>query len=61
MELLTHEEYRAMAAEMDFATAAFVDGGYRPALSGETFETLNPATGDKLADVAACAAQDVDF
>ncbi len=61
MELLTKEEYTSLAAELDFPTAAFVDGGYRPAISGKTFETVNPATGVKLADVAACGAEDVDF
>lgn len=61
MELLTREEYAALAADMDFATQAFVDGGYRPAASGKTFATLNPATGAELAQVAACGAADVDF
>lgn len=61
MDLLTQEEYAALAADMTFATNAFVDGGYRPAASGKTFETVNPATGDKLADVAACGPKDVDF
>ena len=46
---------------MDFPSSAFIDGAYRPAISGKTFETRNPATGDKLADVSACDAQDVDF
>ena len=61
MGLLTREEYGALAADMAFATQAFVDGGYRPAASGKTFATLNPATGVELAQVAACGAADVDF
>ena len=61
MGLLTREEYVALASDMSFATNAFVDGGYRPAASGKTFETVNPATGEKLADVASCGAEDVDF
>ena len=61
MDLLTKEEYEAIAEDMAFATMAFIDGGYRPAISGKTFETLNPATGEKLADVAACAGEDVDL
>ncbi|MEW9918945.1 aldehyde dehydrogenase [Marimonas sp. MJW-29] len=61
MGLLTSEEYAALAANMTFATNAFIDGGYRPAASGKTFETMNPATGEKLADVAACGMEDVDF
>jgi len=61
MGLLTREEYGALAADMAFATQAFVAGGYRPAASGKTFATLNPATGVELAQVAACGAEDVDF
>ena len=61
MSLLTHQEYNVIAADLDFPSSAFIDGAYRPAISGKTFETRNPATGDKLADVSACDAQDVDF
>jgi gamma-glutamyl-gamma-aminobutyraldehyde dehydrogenase len=61
MDLLTRDEYKALAAEMDFPNAAYIDGAYRPAISGKTFATVNPATGETLADVAACGAEDVDF
>ncbi|MCY4181043.1 MAG: aldehyde dehydrogenase [Litoreibacter sp.] len=61
MELLTKEEYEAIAAGLTLPTSAFIDGGYRQAISGKTFETVNPATGVKLADIAACGAEDVDF
>lgn len=61
MDLLTREEYKALAAELDFPTAAYIDGAYRPAISGKTFATVNPSTGDVLAEVAACGAADVDF
>jgi gamma-glutamyl-gamma-aminobutyraldehyde dehydrogenase len=61
MDLLTRDEYKALAAEMDFPNAAYIDGAYRPAISGRTFATVNPATGETLADVAACGAEDVDF
>ncbi|MCC0016487.1 MAG: aldehyde dehydrogenase [Rhodobiaceae bacterium] len=61
MDLLTREEYVALASGLDLPTGAFIDGGYRPAIGGVTFETVNPATGEKLADIAACDARDVDF
>ncbi|WP_420395896.1 aldehyde dehydrogenase [Nioella sp.] len=61
MGLLTRDEYKALAAEMDFPNAAYIDGAYRPAASGKTFATVNPATGETLTDVAACGAEDVDF
>ena len=60
-ELLTAEEYRAIAADLTLPTNAFVDGAFRPASSGATFPTVNPATGQTLARIAACDAEDVDF
>jgi len=60
-DLLTLEEYQAIAAELNPAAMSFIDGGFRPALSGNTFKTINPANGEVLAQVAACNAQDVDF
>ncbi|WP_270725076.1 aldehyde dehydrogenase [Shimia sp. Alg240-R146] len=61
MDLLTKNEYAAIAAQMDFPNAAYIDGAYRPAMSGATFATTNPATGAALTDVAACGAEDVEF
>ncbi len=60
-ELLTHEEYLAIAAQLTPATNSFVDGGFRPAQSGNTFTSINPASGEVLAEIAACDASDVDF
>lgn len=60
-DLLTHEEYRSLAAAMDLPQNAWIDGGYRPAISGKTFDTVNPATGAVLGTVAACDAADVDL
>lgn len=59
--MLTQQEYATIAAGLDFPTSAFIDGAYRPAASGKTFDTINPATGAVLAKVAACDAADVDF
>lgn len=61
MDLLTKDEYVAIAANLDLPNAAFVDGGFRPAISGEAFDTVNPATGQVLASIASCGAADVDF
>lgn len=60
-EPLTAAEYKAIAANIHFPTGAFVDGAFRPAASGKTFKTTNPATGQTLAEIAACDAADVDF
>ncbi|MBE1289027.1 MAG: aldehyde dehydrogenase family protein [Rhodobacteraceae bacterium] len=61
MNLLTTQEYHAIATGLDLPTQAFIDGSFRPAISGATFQTLNPATGEVLAQVAACKVEDVDF
>lgn len=59
--LLTTEEYKAIAAGLSLPAQAFIDGSFRPAKSGKTFDTINPATGKVLAKIAACGEEDVDF
>ena len=60
-DLLTTEEYKAIARGLTLPTQAFIDGAFRPAISGRTFDGVNPATGAVLAEVAACGVEDVDF
>jgi aldehyde dehydrogenase (NAD+) len=38
----------------------FIDGEWSPAASGETFDTISPATEEKIAEVALAGAADVD-
>lgn len=59
-DLLTVAEYAAIAESLTFPSGAFINGAFRPATSGKTLGTINPATGEKLTDLAACGAQDVD-
>ena len=60
-ELLSHEEYKAIAQSLSLPTTAFIDGKFQAARSGDSFATINPATGETLANIAACSADDVDF
>lgn len=60
-DLLTAGEYKAIAQSMMFGGNAFIDGIARPAISGKTFQSVNPATGQELARIAACGQTDVDF
>jgi len=60
-ELLSKAQYAAIAAELRFPTQAFIDGSFRDAVSGRTFASNNPATGERLADIAACDAEDVNL
>lgn len=56
----SHQYWQAEAATLVPATGAFIDGTFQEAASGEQFDCLNPATGTKIAKVAACAAEDVN-
>ncbi len=57
---LEYAEVRKTAAQLKFRTKAFIDGKFVDAQSGETFPTENPATGQPLAELAACDGPDVD-
>src|SRR5699024_6117900 len=59
-EVLTREEYAAIAGELHYPGGAFIDGHFVPGASGDTFASVNPATGDVLAQVALCEPADVD-
>jgi aldehyde dehydrogenase (NAD+) len=39
----------------------FIDGKSRPALSGKSFDTINPSTGEVLAQVAQAGSEDIDL
>ncbi len=59
-ELLTRAEYQAIAADLNFPRAPFIDGKFRKG-SGGMMATLNPATGETICEIAVCNADDVDF
>lgn len=59
-DLLTRDEYAAIAAGLDLPAAPFVDGKFRPG-QGSVMETVNPATGEVLTRIATAGAEDVDF
>jgi 4-(gamma-glutamylamino)butanal dehydrogenase len=49
-----------MPSTTSYPTQPFIDGEFVEALSGETFDTYAPASGQVLATVAACGDEDVD-
>ncbi|GAA3548469.1 aldehyde dehydrogenase [Zobellella aerophila] len=59
-EAITQQQCQNMLANLELPTRAFINGKYVDALSGKTFTTLNPATGKPLAQIASCAAEDID-
>jgi gamma-glutamyl-gamma-aminobutyraldehyde dehydrogenase len=60
-DLLTFDEYTAIAATIDLPVNPFINGAFHKPITGKTMESLNPATGKLLANVAACGPQDVDY
>lgn len=60
-QVLTAAEYAEIARKIALPTQAFVDGAFVSSVSGNTFQTTNPATGEVLAEIAACDARDVDI
>lgn len=61
MDLLTKDQYKKIAQTVRYCTEALIDGKMVKSLSGRTFPTENPATGEKLTDITACDAADVDL
>jgi gamma-glutamyl-gamma-aminobutyraldehyde dehydrogenase len=56
----TLQEWTRRAGELDLRAEIFIDGKYRAARSEATFASVNPATGELLARVAAAESADVD-
>jgi acyl-CoA reductase-like NAD-dependent aldehyde dehydrogenase len=54
-------DWHQLAETVSFPTLAIIDGRKVPAVSGETFASVNPATGKVLAEVAACDGRDIDL
>ncbi len=48
----THDFWRGKAAALTFRTEHFIDGAYVPSADGRTFPSINPATGQTIAEVA---------
>jgi 4-(gamma-glutamylamino)butanal dehydrogenase len=60
VEPTTLAHWTELAATLQPRTGIFVDGDFRAAASGATFDTINPATGELLAAVASAGEVDVD-
>ena len=54
-------DWRELARTLTPRTQAFIDGKYRPAVSGATFDCINPADGRVIAQVASCEAADIEL
>ena len=59
-DLLSREEYIAIAKNIDIPRTAFIDGKFR-AGRGALMPTINPATGETICEISACNIADVDL
>ena len=59
-DLLTRDEYAAIAADFNFPRSAFIDGKFHPG-SGPDMPTINPATGETICTIKTCSAEDIDL
>lgn len=60
MQSYSHQDWKDRAASLTIRGQAFINGEFVSAVSGKTFESVNPATGEILAQVAECDQQDID-
>ncbi|QTL02177.1 aldehyde dehydrogenase [Aquabacter sp. L1I39] len=60
MSQILTTDWAARAKAVALPTKAFIDGTSVPAASGKTFPCVFPGTGQEIAQVAACEAEDVD-
>jgi 4-(gamma-glutamylamino)butanal dehydrogenase len=61
MSKLSHKDWTGKASAIRFRDKAFIDGKFVAARSGRTFASVNPATGETLAEVASCGEEDIDL
>lgn len=57
---LTLTDWQNRASQLTFPHQAFIDGAYRDAVAGRTFDCINPANSQVLAQVAECDAEDAE-
>ncbi|PZA07487.1 aldehyde dehydrogenase [Meiothermus sp. Pnk-1] len=60
MSVVMQTNWRSLAQSLQPRNQAFIGGKFVDALSGRTFPTYNPATGQLITQIAACDAADVD-
>ena len=60
IEKNTHSQWLEKSTQLKPESRAFIDGQYRDAASGKTFDCVNPATGKLLCKVASCDQEDVN-
>ncbi|WP_027857160.1 aldehyde dehydrogenase [Marinobacterium jannaschii] len=57
----SYSEWQALSETLTFRSQAYINGGFQPAESGETFACVNPTNEKLLAEVASCDEADVNL
>ena len=57
----SRQDWERRASELRIETRAFIDGQYRPAVGGATFDCLSPIDSRSLGQVASCEQADADL
>ena len=57
----THQDWKARADGLILRNQAFIDGRFVDAISGKTFDSINPANGAVLTSISECDTEDVDL
>ena len=58
---LSFEEWKKEASKISFRNKAFINGKFVDSISGKTFDSINPASGEILTSVAECNEEDVNL
>lgn len=58
MNFKNANEYKAIAENISFQTKALINGKFVNAENGKVFETINPATGKTITEIALCSEKD---
>jgi len=58
---LSFEEWKKEASNISFRNKAFINGKFVDSISGKTFDSINPASGEILTSVAECNEEDVNL
>ena len=59
--MLQEINWAELAGQLEFRNRAFINGKFVQGQNHQTFEDINPATGEKITDVVRCDTQDVDI
>ena len=57
----TRQDWERRARELRIETRAFIDGHYRAAVEGDTFDCQSPIDGRSLGQVASCGVADAEL